>query len=98
MEEINILVTLDKSYIKPLKVMLLSLKATNVDCRFSIWLLHDSIPEAEINHLRGFTDKLDYDFHPLKLTQLIGKPPPRLNNIQRKCITDCFALNICQQI
>jgi len=78
MEEINILVTLDKSYIKPLKVMLLSLKATNVDCRFSIWLLHDSIPEAEINHLRGFTDKLDYDFHPLKIDATYWQTAPTL--------------------
>jgi len=47
----NILVTLDSNYIKPLKVMLKSLFLNNPDDRFSIYLMHSSLSEAELEDL-----------------------------------------------
>ena len=50
----NILVTLNSDYIRPLKVMLKSLFMTNPDERFSIYLMHSSIPDGELDDLNGF--------------------------------------------
>ena len=47
MHKINILVTLDKNYIPYLNVMLSSLRYSNPDCCFSVYLLHSSLTEAD---------------------------------------------------
>lgn len=44
--EINILVTLDKNYIKQLNVMLASLLFSNLNVRFKVYWLHNSINEC----------------------------------------------------
>ena len=42
-QDVNILVTLDKNYIPQLNVMLSSLIYSNPQCRFTVYLLHSSI-------------------------------------------------------
>lgn len=53
-ENINILVTFDKNYIDPFKVMLKSLTITNPNEKFHIWLLHSTIPVQELNALQDY--------------------------------------------
>ncbi len=61
MHKINILVALDKNYIPYLDVMLSSLRYSNPDCSFSVYLLHSSLTEADtVSTVRvlGDSDKL----------------------------------------
>jgi lipopolysaccharide biosynthesis glycosyltransferase len=53
-DAINLLVTFDKNYIKPFRVMLKSLAATNPQEIFRIWLLHSGIPEQELHELHEY--------------------------------------------
>lgn len=48
MQQVNILVTLDENYIPYLNVMLNSLTYSNPDCYFKVYLLHNSIPAADM--------------------------------------------------
>ncbi|MBS4534164.1 glycosyltransferase family 8 protein [Clostridium sp. D2Q-14] len=50
----NVLVTLDPNYIKPLKVMLKSLFLNNEEEKFSIYLMHSSLNEEELNDLNDY--------------------------------------------
>ncbi|HHV64197.1 MAG TPA: glycosyltransferase family 8 protein [Peptococcaceae bacterium] len=50
----NILVTLNSNYIKPLKVMLKSLFFNNPEEKFSIYLLHSSLKEEELADLEQY--------------------------------------------
>lgn len=50
----NILVTLNSNYLRPLKVMLKSLFINNPGENFSIYLMHSSIKDVEINKLDKF--------------------------------------------
>ncbi len=50
-DKINILVTFDKNYIKPFRVMLASLVINNSQEKFHIWLLHSAIPQEDLDNL-----------------------------------------------
>lgn len=50
----NILVTLDSNYIKPLKVMLKSLFMNNKDERFSVYLMHSTLKDEEVYDLEDY--------------------------------------------
>lgn len=50
----NILVTLNSNYIKPLKVMLKSLFLSNSKEKFTIYLMHSSIKDEELEDLNNF--------------------------------------------
>lgn len=50
----NILVTLDSNYIKPLKTMLKSLFLNNPDNKFTVYLMHSSISNEELDDLNSF--------------------------------------------
>ena len=52
----NILVTLDSNYIKPLKVMLKSLFLNNSGERFSVYLMHSSLTDTELGDLNNFVN------------------------------------------
>lgn len=53
----NILVTLNSNYIKPLKVMLKSLFINNHQEKFDIYLMHSSISEEELSDLNQYVVK-----------------------------------------
>jgi len=53
----NILVTLNSNYIKPLKVMLKSLFINNHKEKFDIYLMHSSIKEDELDGINQFIDQ-----------------------------------------
>ena len=50
----NILVTLNSNYIKPLKVMLKSLFLNNKEEKFSIYLMHSSLTDEELDDLNNY--------------------------------------------
>ncbi len=50
----NILITLNSNYLKPLKVMLKSLFINNPNEQFSIYLMHSTIKDEEIEDLKTF--------------------------------------------
>lgn len=52
----NILVTLNQNYVRPLKVMLWSLFFNNPGRHFHIYLIHASIPEDELRSLRNYIE------------------------------------------
>ncbi len=52
----NILVTLDSNYIKPLRVMLKSLFLNNPCEKFNIYLLHTSLKKKELEDLKFFIE------------------------------------------
>lgn len=52
----NILVTLDSNYIKPLRVMLKSLFLNNLCEKFNIYLLHTSLKKKELEDLEFFIE------------------------------------------
>ncbi|HEY8350187.1 MAG TPA: glycosyltransferase family 8 protein, partial [Clostridia bacterium] len=53
---INLLVTLDSKYIRPLKVMLTSMFINNPEEDFHVYLVHSSIKDEEIADLEHFMD------------------------------------------
>lgn len=56
----NILVTLNSNYIKPLKVMLKSLFLNNKEENFTIYLMHSSLKDDELDNLRDFIHMHDH--------------------------------------
>lgn len=56
----NILVTLDSNYIKPLKVMLKSMFINNPNEKFNIYLMHSRIKEEELCDINEFVSKGEY--------------------------------------
>ena len=52
----NILVTLNSNYIKPLKVMLKSLFLNNPGEQFTVYLMHSSLKEPELDDLTGYIE------------------------------------------
>jgi lipopolysaccharide biosynthesis glycosyltransferase len=53
----NILVTLDANYLKPLKVMLTSLFINNPGEKITTYLMHSSLTKEEIKEVENFTKK-----------------------------------------
>lgn len=52
----NILVTLNSNYIKPLKVMLKSMFLNNPGDTFTVYLMHARLSEKEVAEIREFTE------------------------------------------
>ncbi|NLM21512.1 MAG: glycosyltransferase family 8 protein [Peptococcaceae bacterium] len=63
----NILVTIDSNYIKPLKVMLKSLFLNNPEENFFIYLLHSSLTAEELNDLDQY---ISVQGHELKIVSI----------------------------
>ena len=53
-EPIEILVTIDQNYIKPLEVMMYSLRLNNMTEEFHVWLIYDNIDQHALNKLKKF--------------------------------------------
>lgn len=64
---INLLVTLNSNYIKPLKVMLKSIFINNQDEKFNIYLLHSSLEDHELKDLYQYIERHGNIFTPIKI-------------------------------
>lgn len=65
---VNLLVTLDSNYIKPLQVMLTSLFLNNKEEDFSIYLMHSSLSTEEVDMLQVYVGEEGHQLHELKIT------------------------------
>ncbi|HHV59129.1 MAG TPA: glycosyltransferase family 8 protein [Clostridiaceae bacterium] len=72
----NLLVTLDSKYIKPLKVMLVSLFINNPAENFCIYLLHSSIKDNEIDDINRFVDGYGQKLHVIKIDSKYFRDAP----------------------
>lgn len=74
----NILVTLDSNYLKPLKVMLFSLFCNNPGQHFCIYLIYSSITEEEIEELQRFIEGYDNVLHSIKINNSYFEDAPEV--------------------
>lgn len=63
----NLLVTLDSKYIRPLKVMLYSLFVNNPGEDFDIYLMHSSISRTEIADIESFVNRYNQKLFEIKI-------------------------------
>lgn len=63
----NLLVTLDSNYIRPLKVMLYSLFINNPSGHFDVYLMHSSISDNDIKDLEGFVSNYRQNLFVIKI-------------------------------
>lgn len=75
---INILVTLNSNYIKPLKVMLKSLFLNNPEENFTIYLLHSSISKEEIIELSKYIEAHNSNLEEIYIEDKYFKDAPIL--------------------
>lgn len=72
----NLLVTLDSKYIRPLKVMLTSMFMNNPDEDFRIYLLHSSIKDNEITDIEKFINSYGQKLFVIKINNEIFQNAP----------------------
>lgn len=75
-ESINVLVTVDANYIKPLKVLLFSLQQNNRQQAFDIWLLHAGITDEALSALANFVAQLGFTLHVIKVDMTLWDAAP----------------------
>ncbi|MCM3741695.1 glycosyltransferase family 8 protein [Oceanobacillus luteolus] len=74
--KLNILVTLDSNYIRPLQVMLKSMFLNNPDVKFSIYLMHSSLKSEEVLLLQDGVRGEGHILHELKITDEYFREAP----------------------
>ncbi|MEA5015692.1 MAG: glycosyltransferase family 8 protein [Candidatus Limiplasma sp.] len=72
----NILVTLNANYIRPLKVMLWSLFFNNPEQSFNIYLLHSSLMEEDIDGLHRYITQYGQKLHAITIQEEYFKDAP----------------------
>lgn len=76
---IEILVTIDQNYIKPLEVMMYSLKLNNLAENFRIWLIHDNIAISALSKLTEYGQKIGIKIETVAMNNQITFPNSLLN-------------------
>ncbi|WP_261807205.1 glycosyltransferase family 8 protein [Lapidilactobacillus luobeiensis] len=66
-QRIEILVTLNETYLPPLQVMLVSLFENNPHQSFRIWLIHRQIPDEKLTALAQLVNSLGGQLKPIKV-------------------------------
>lgn len=74
----NILVTLDSNYVKPLRVMLKSLFLNNPGEKFQIYLLHTTLKESELEALDRFISSHEGSLHVIRFEDDVFDDAPVL--------------------
>ncbi|MDF7639029.1 glycosyltransferase family 8 protein [Lactobacillus sp. ESL0791] len=78
-ELIEILVTIDQNYIKPLEVMLYSIKLNNMYGKFRIWVIYENISSEALFRLKRFAKKLNFQLNALAMNNDFAFPESLLN-------------------
>lgn len=73
---VNILVTLDRNYILPLRVLLLSLFENNIGSRFSIYMIYSGVPDSDLKELRTLTRQYGSELNPIEMNDTLFKDAP----------------------
>ncbi len=81
---INILVTLDAKYIPPLKVLLNSMFLNNKDEKFTIYLLHSSLTQSDLDHIQDFVASFGHTFHPIFVADHYFRDAPVLRHYTKE--------------
>lgn len=66
-EEIAILVTVDENYVSPLKTMLFSIYEHHKNQQVTIWLIHEAIPEKELEKLEKLLEQFNWQLETIKI-------------------------------
>ncbi|MDO5390845.1 MAG: glycosyltransferase family 8 protein [Eubacteriales bacterium] len=74
--KINILVTFDKNYINPFRVMIKSLAISNPMETFHIWLLHSAIPQEDLFALTEYCSKQKITLTAIEIDRELFKNAP----------------------
>lgn len=84
----NILVTLDANYIRPLSVMLHSLVRAD-DCpKFDLYIAHSSLTDENIDSIFRGIDRSRFNVHSIRLSHELNADAPtedRITMAQRMC-------------
>ena len=80
-ESVNLLVTLDKNYLKPLKVMLKSYGALHRDIKTNLYVAHSFLREEDFEALEKAVFGFDITIHNIKITDRYFKDIPVLARI-----------------
>lgn len=76
---IEILVTIDQNYIKPLEVMIFSLKLNNHGEKFRVWVIHDNIGKPALDSLAMFGEIIGIQIKSVAMNENITFPDSLLN-------------------
>ena len=79
----NILVTLDKNYLPPLKVMLGSLFMNNSDQVFDIYMIADGLDNKDVDSLAEYCHQFHAQLHPVDFDPSIFDQAPALRYYSR---------------
>lgn len=75
-ETIHILVTFDKNYIQPFRVMLKSLAVSNPNETFHFWLLHSNIPDDDLLRLSEYCSEQHMILTPIQVDRTLFDTAP----------------------
>ncbi|MCX8736207.1 glycosyltransferase family 8 protein [Lactobacillus sp. B4026] len=78
-DTIEILVTIDQNYIKPLEVMMYSMKLNNMEQNFCIWLIHDNIADSALRNLTKYGEQIGMQVKTVAMNNNITFPDSLLN-------------------
>lgn len=77
-KEMNLLVSLDKNYIRQLEVMLTSLYLNNPGTTCHIFLMHRNMPETILTHLSEKIKQFQYELHPVFVDESLFRNAPTM--------------------
>lgn len=69
MNNINLLVTLDKNYLPPLNTMLRSYADCHKDVHTDVYVVHSSLGNEDIDCIKSGVNAFDIDIHSVKITE-----------------------------
>ncbi|WEV70247.1 glycosyltransferase family 8 protein [Lactobacillus sp. ESL0785] len=78
-QPIEILVTIDQNYIKPLEVMMYSLRLNNLGSKLRVWVIYDKIEEQVLTNLKAFGTQIDITVIALAMNADFSFPDSLLN-------------------
>ena len=78
---LNILVTIDKNYLYPLTVLLKSIRVSNPNSYFDIYVAHSSLDESDFDRLRQCVDKTRMKIHSVPIRDSLFEGAPSIKRL-----------------
>lgn len=75
-DKVNLLVTFDRNYIPPFRVLLKSLTVNNPEELFHVWLLHSAIPEQDLDALHEYCAQQRVALTPIQVERALFQNAP----------------------
>ena len=83
-DKIDILVTLDENYTKPLKVLLYSIYQNNPGESFRIWIVNEDIPTEKILEIKKLTDLYNWELYDEKVSSDFFSDAPTIERYPKE--------------